>query len=173
MIEQITPQSTEQSGLSIADTTVSCTRKIQFCAGHRVMGHENKCAHLHGHNYEIHLTARASSLDGIGRVIDFSVLKNVVGGWVENEWDHGFLLFKDDLEAIKAIEGFMDGRQKLYVMPVNPTAENIATYLMNMGNQLLAEHYVQLTEVTVWETANCYATARADQAVTLVSKSED
>ena len=53
---------------------ITCTRRIQFCAGHRVMGHEGKCRNLHGHNYVVFVTAQADELDSVGRVIDFSVL---------------------------------------------------------------------------------------------------
>ena len=56
---------------------ITCTRKIHFCAGHRVMHHENKCATAHGHNYYVELIAEAPSLDESGRVVDFSVLKDL------------------------------------------------------------------------------------------------
>jgi 6-pyruvoyltetrahydropterin/6-carboxytetrahydropterin synthase len=29
-------------------------RSHEICAGHRVVGHESKCRHLHGHNYVFH-----------------------------------------------------------------------------------------------------------------------
>ena len=29
-------------------------RSHEICAGHRVVGHESKCRHLHGHNYKFH-----------------------------------------------------------------------------------------------------------------------
>src|SRR5262249_14498003 len=54
---------------------VTCTRLLQFDAGHRVYQHEGKCANLHGHRYTAEITAQAEALDKIGRVIDFSVLK--------------------------------------------------------------------------------------------------
>ena len=62
---------------------ISCTRRIQFCAGHRVLGHENKCANAHGHNYVAYISARSNDLDKVGRVIDFSVLKEKIGGWID------------------------------------------------------------------------------------------
>ena len=39
-------------------TIISASRYHDFSAGHRVTGHENKCAHLHGHNYRVHFTVR-------------------------------------------------------------------------------------------------------------------
>jgi 6-pyruvoyltetrahydropterin/6-carboxytetrahydropterin synthase len=145
-------------------TRVSCTRKIQFCAGHRVMNHESKCAHLHGHNYEVHITAEAPALDGVGRVVDFSVLKQVVGGWIENNWDHGFLLFQEDREAIAAVSGFLEGKQRLYLMPVNPTAENIATFILELGNKLLREQKPDGDGTTATGTALIKRAGEADLA---------
>ena len=36
--------------------TTTCTRRIEFDAAHRVMEHESKCRHLHGHRYAIEAT---------------------------------------------------------------------------------------------------------------------
>lgn len=141
--------------------TVSCTRRLQFCSGHRVMGHENKCAHLHGHNYVVEITAEPSGgrgLDGIGRVIDFSVLKEKVGGWIEDNWDHGMVLHVEDpwYEVMAKAEP----TQKLRVMPYNPTAENMAKFLLEqICPQVLADTGILVTRVVVHETENCWAEA--------------
>ena len=143
---------------------VTCTRKLQWCMGHRVMGHENKCAHLHGHNYEAHVVCKADALDSVGRVVDFSVIKQELGQWIDQYWDHGFVLYFGDNNAIKAVEGFLvreEHRQKLYLMDDNPTAENLALLLLLKGNELLKQWGVSVVEVTVHETPNCYATAKA------------
>ena len=78
----------------------TCTRKIEFDSAHRVMKHESKCRHLHGHRYVAEITAAADGLDDLGRVIDFSVLKSVVGGWVDDAWDHGTLANDADHDLI-------------------------------------------------------------------------
>lgn len=151
---------------------VTCTRRIQFCAGHRVMGHENKCAHPHGHNYVVMLTASAT-LDNIGRVIDFGVLKDKLGGWINENWDHGFLVNQADEAMICALETFntiaaqITDRQiskapkyKRFLMPDNPTAENMAKFLLErVCPDLLEDLGVVVTHVRVWETENCYADA--------------
>jgi 6-pyruvoyltetrahydropterin/6-carboxytetrahydropterin synthase len=139
---------------------VTATRRIQFCAGHRVVGHESKCANLHGHNYVALLTAEAedAALDSIGRVIDFSALKERIGGWVERMWDHGFLLYSEDpardyFEALAKAD-----EQKLFVMPDNPTAENIGLFLLKrVAPAVLEGTGVSLVRVEVWETENCRA----------------
>ena len=136
---------------------ITCTRQVHFCAGHRVYGHENKCAHLHGHNYTVQIEAHGK-LDGIGRVIDFSVLKEKIGGWIDRMWDHGFLLWNQDHEALDVMRGMK--HQRVYPMRLNPTAENIAAFLLEVVcPDELAGTGVIVKKITVWETPNCYATA--------------
>lgn len=141
----------------------TCTRRIQFCCGHRVSGHESKCAHLHGHNYVVEVTARADGLDGIGRVVDFSVLKERIGGWLEEKWDHGFVLWEKDEHGIEAMAAFRRSAQrpqKIYLMPTNPTAENMADFLLRViCPMVLAGTGVEACRVVVIETENCWAEA--------------
>ncbi|TXH10778.1 MAG: 6-carboxytetrahydropterin synthase [Hyphomicrobiaceae bacterium] len=142
---------------------ITCTRRVQFCAGHRVLRHEGKCAHPHGHNYVALFTATTDALDDVGRVIDFSVLKDKLGGWIEKNWDHGFIYFDED-EDMRNIftEGAID-RWKAFAMPSNPTAENMAHFLLHeVAPFVLAGSGVKVIEVRLWETENCYATARLE-----------
>ena len=135
----------------------TCTRRLQFCAGHRVMGHENKCSNLHGHNYVVFVTASADQLDNLGRVIDFSVLKEKLGGWIDKCWDHGMIIYADDDDWIKLCE---DMDTKLYALPINPTAENMAQYLIEYVCPLLfKDNAIEVSKVVLWETENCYAEA--------------
>lgn len=148
---------------------ISCTRRIEFCAGHRVLGHENKCASWHGHQYAIEVTAQAEKLDGIGRVVDFSVLKERIGSWIDLNWDHGFLIYDKDQEMCELsrvlasnIETFPSIRRthKTFFCPFNPTAENIASYLLNVICPMLMQSTgVIVTRIIVHETPNCKAEA--------------
>jgi 6-pyruvoyltetrahydropterin/6-carboxytetrahydropterin synthase len=144
--------------------TVTATRRVQFCAGHRVHRHESKCRNLHGHNYVALVTAEAPELDALGRVIDFGVLKEKVGGWIEEHWDHGFIYWREDMDAAAALREFerYSGEQaKLYILADNPTAENMAAHLGERVCPLVLHGTgVTVTEVTLWETENCHATWR-------------
>lgn len=141
--------------------SISATRRIQFCAGHRVHRHESKCRNLHGHNYVAFFTATAVAdaeqpLDELGRVIDFGVLKERLGGWIDRHWDHGFVAWKEDTEALAALDK-IDG-QKIFLLDSNPTAENMAAHLLHaVGPTVLAHTGVELEKVVLWETENCYA----------------
>lgn len=159
----------------------TATRKIHWCSGHRVMGHENKCAHLHGHNYTALITCRlldeGEGVDKIGRVVDFSVIKDVFDGFVQAEWDHGFILSKHDRDARTIIGSFLPQPnftgmyrpdQKLFIMDKNPTAENMAEYLGTVVAKNLPAGLI-VTRVRVWETENCYADWENDN-VALVGK---
>lgn len=138
---------------------ITCTRRIQFCSGHRVVGHENKCANVHGHNYVVLVTAEAPELDSIGRVIDFSVLKEKVGGWIDRHWDHTFIAAPNEApELLSVIEGI--NNKLVYNMPCSPTAENMAKHLLNdICPKVLEGTGVKVVHVRVWETENCYADA--------------
>jgi 6-pyruvoyltetrahydropterin/6-carboxytetrahydropterin synthase len=142
---------------------IRAVRRINFCAGHRIAGHETKCRHLHGHNFQVFFHAQAAAgLDSIGRVIDFSVLKHKLGTWIEDNWDHGFLLWDQDVEAIAALK--LLAGQKLFLMRQNPTAENIAATLMNdVAPKLLEGTGVSVEKVVVWETENCFAEIERSQ----------
>ena len=94
----------------------------------------------------------------MGRVVDFSVLKDRLGGWIETHWDHAFICCKEDHELRKALSA-LEG-QKLFLLDKNPTAENMASYLLNVvGPEQLAGTGVRLIRVVLWETENCCAEA--------------
>lgn len=129
-------------------------RIIKFDAGHRVVNHESKCRTLHGHEYKAEIFAEADTLDSLGRIIDFSIIKQYIGSWIDNNWDHNLIIFKDDpdIELIKQISG----AKSAFITDFNPTAENIAAYLLNISNTMLASYSVKVIKIKLWETSNCY-----------------
>lgn len=151
-------------------------RYHDISAGHRVVGHEGKCKGLHGHNYRIHFECQAEKLDDIGRVIDFSVIKEKLCMWLEDNWDHKMLLWEDDpllavfrqipnaclndqLPALPNEDGFAL-QESIKEVPFNPTAENMATYLLEViGPRQLAGTGVRLITAHISETIKCSATA--------------
>lgn len=135
-------------------------RRFQFAMGHRVFQHESKCRHLHGHNYVLWAIAKAAELDALGRVIDFGVLKERIGSWLDAYWDHGFMLFARDEEAIAAVAQ-VNATSKLYVLERNPTAENIAEHFVeDVAPRLMAGTTVRIIGCRLEETENCVAEYR-------------
>lgn len=134
---------------------ITAERYHDISCGHRVVGHEGKCRFLHGHNYRIHFTISSDALDDIGRVVDFSVIKSQLCQWLEDHFDHKFLIWEEDdlLEQLQALSP-----ESLVIVPFNPTAENIARYLVEtVGPQQLKDYPVKLIACRVEETAKCSA----------------
>lgn len=134
---------------------IEAVRKIHFSAGHRVHGHESKCSNLHGHNYVLWVHATAKELDSLGRVIDFSVLKEKIDSWIQLHWDHTFLVYDKDLE-IMTLDHQIKKNKPWFICYFNPTAENMARYLFeSIIPMLLEETGVSVTKVVLYETENC------------------
>jgi 6-pyruvoyltetrahydropterin/6-carboxytetrahydropterin synthase len=126
------------------------TRELHFCYGHRLLNYDGKCRYLHGHNGKAVITLESPELDALGMVVDFSLLKRQVGSWIDESIDHKMLLHRDDpLLPLLRQQG-----EPVYVMDVNPTAENIARLIFDMGVKL----GFPVVEVRLWETESCYAT---------------
>ncbi len=135
-------------------------RKFGIDAGHRLWKHEGKCKHLHGHRYDFRVWFTAEDLDDIGRVIDFNEVKNKVGGWLESNWDHGTILNeKDPITWLWKGEKELLYGQKFFLLPCNPSAENLASYLLKIANELMNGTNIKIPKVGVFETPNCYAEA--------------
>lgn len=130
------------------------TRTHEIDAGHRVCGHAGKCAHLHGHRYKFELTCEASQLDELGMVIDFAVIKERLCAWLDEMWDHRFLVWVHDpmMEALRDLDPAVTS------LPLNPTAENLARFMVDdIGPLRLAGTGVRLVRCVVHETAKCSA----------------
>lgn len=129
-------------------------RYHDISCGHRVFGHESKCARLHGHNYRVHFHCEADNLDTLGRVLDFSSIKARLCMWLEDHWDHRFLLWEKD-PALSVLRELDD---TVVAVPFNPTAENMAQHLAEyVGPHELAGTGVRIAQCTVEETAKCHA----------------
>ena len=126
------------------------TREITFCYGHRLLNYDGKCRHLHGHNGRAVLTLEAPQLDALGMVVDFSRIKHVVSTWIDQTLDHRMLLHRDD----PALPFLRQQGEPVFVMDVNPTAENIAKLIYDFA----AAQGFPVVEVRLWETDACYAT---------------
>ena len=116
-------------------------KEVRFEAGHflRDVDEEHPCAKQHGHSYITFVTLRSQLLDETGFVLDFNYIKALIRG----RFDHVNL---ND------------------AMARNPTAENIASEIGRMVNDLLfkmeCNDEVKLIEVEVRETATGSATVR-------------
>ncbi len=135
---------------------LTCIRRLEWDAAHRIPRHESKCAAFHGHRYAAELHCTAPELDDRGRIIDFGVVKELVGGWIDQHWDHtAILMLGDDDPACVAVAASNEAHGRpVYWMDVPPTAENIVAELARVAGALLAERGVELVRIRLWETPN-------------------
>lgn len=82
------------------------SKSFEFSAAHRLcLSYESKCTEIHGHNWMVRVDCRAEELNEDGMVVDFTHIKRLV----IDRLDHKLL---ND------------------VLPFNPTAENIARWIV-------------------------------------------
>lgn len=83
------------------------TKRMEIAGSHSLrLSYESKCENLHGHNWIVTVFCRAQELNQDGMVIDFKHLKEKIHGYL----DHG---------------NFNE------LLPFNPTAENIARWIVD------------------------------------------
>lgn len=125
---------------------------------HRIPLHESKCKAFHGHRYAAEITCVAEGLDSLGRVIDFSVIKDRVGTWIDTHWDHTAILMRGDPDpAAQALaKSNASYGRPAYWLDAHPTAENIAQELGRVAQELLADTGVTVIKIRLWETPNAW-----------------
>ena len=129
------------------------TREIDFCYGHRLLNYDGKCKYLHGHNGRAVIRLESAKLDERGMVLDFSDIKQVVAGWIDENLDHRMILRHDDplVASLKSLG------EPVYILDSNPTVERIARLLFDISR----EQGLPVSRVTVWETPTSWATYKA------------
>jgi len=125
------------------------TREMHFCYGHRLLNYEGKCRHLHGHNGKAIITLRSDTLDERGMVLDFSGIKRTLSVWIDQTLDHRMILHRDD----PAVPLFEQLGEPLFLLDVNPTAENIARLICEQAEK----QGLPVVKVELWETPQCSA----------------
>lgn len=134
---------------------IYCSRRFVFDAAHRVIGHGGKCRFLHGHRYECEAVFVAEQLNDLGMVIDFGIIKEILGGWINENLDHNMILSVDDQQMATDVTNYT--KQQTYFLKSNPTAENIAMHLLyDICPVLFAEHHVRCVKIKLKEGENSY-----------------
>ena len=127
--------------------------EFTFDSGHRLLDYNGKCAYPHGHTYRTEVFIEAQSLNNLGLVHDFTDLKDKIKTWVDENWDHAFLVNSQDSELIAGLGGA--SLVRLYeFQDENPSCE--------VMSRVLYEKTVELSnlvpaKVRLWESVNQYA----------------
>lgn len=83
-------------------------KQLEISASHSLsLSYTSKCANLHGHNWIITIYCRAQELNADGMIADFSHIKT-------------------------SITQALDHKNLNEVLPFNPTAENIARWVLEL-----------------------------------------
>ena len=91
----------------------------------------------------------------MGRTLDFSVIKSLLCQWLEDTWDHRFLVWEQDPMRDALIDLDPEG---VVATTFNPTAENMADHLLRfVAPAVMDGTGVEVYKVTLWETENCCA----------------
>ncbi|MDR1453924.1 MAG: 6-carboxytetrahydropterin synthase QueD [Candidatus Margulisbacteria bacterium] len=102
------------------------TVESSFSGAHQLIKSNSPCENLHGHNWRVALAVRGEKQEPeVGWVVDFAVVKKALNAELA-KFDHKFLN---------------------EVLPVSPTAENIAKQIYLDLKEILPVY-----KVTVWET---------------------
>jgi len=128
------------------------TQQIDFCYGHRLLNYDGKCKYLHGHNGRVVISLEGEKLDERGMLVDFTDIKRSLRGWIDGSLDHRMILHRDD-PLLSLLE---QHQQPVYVIPHNPTAENIARLIFEFAKG----QGFPVVEVVLWETRNSKAAYR-------------
>lgn len=95
----------------------------------------------------------SEKLGKMGFVIDFVELRDKIGKWIDENWDHGFLVNDEDKELLSALNSLKE--KKVFVFHnENPTAEVMAKYLYDHVHEL---YRGLVSKVRIWESPNQYA----------------
>ncbi|MDR1577995.1 MAG: 6-carboxytetrahydropterin synthase QueD [Deltaproteobacteria bacterium] len=119
----------------------------RFAAAHNLREFHGRCENLHGHNWFVEVRARAQELDKIGLVMDFGILKTLLGE-VLDLLDHKYL---NELE---------------YFQVDNVSSENIARFIFQRVSQRVtevSEGRVKIYSVSAWENESSCATYFEDR----------
>ncbi len=112
----------------------------EFSAAHALRGYKGKCENLHGHNYKVEVYVRGERLDDVGMLVDFTQLKFVTRELI-GTLDH------QNLNELKPFD-----------IEINPSAENLASFLLHRIASKMDNERAKIYKVRVWETSTSSAT---------------
>jgi len=107
------------------------TVRDSISSAHQLHGYDGPCKDMHGHTWKVEMIVVGNTLDSVGLLADFKVLKAKLKG-VLAPLDHVVL---NDLPAFKDL---------------NPSTENLARHIFrSIGPQCAP---LRLKQVQVWES---------------------
>ena len=127
--------------------------EIAFDAAHRLLNYVGKCASPHGHTYKAEIVVGVQEPDEVGLAIDFGVLRGKIKAWIDENWDHGFLLNSEDARLIEGLRAIPESKLYLFAS-ANPSAEVMAEFLFH---EVCRQFGGVVVGVRMWESTSQYA----------------
>ena len=123
---------------------------FEFDAAHRLVGCDGECKHLHGHMWKVEVEVEGNKVDDVGIMIDFKELKKI-----KDYYDHKTILkvCKENQDLVYTITKTC-GSESIAMMHGNPTAENIATQILDSCKLQWKDFSFK---IKVWESQKSYA----------------
>lgn len=107
------------------------TVRDHIASAHQLHGYDGPCKDMHGHTWKVEMVVCGNSLDGVGLLADFKILKAKLKE-VLSPLDHVVL---NDLPVFKDL---------------NPSTENLARHIYRSLSARVAP--LRLKQVQVWES---------------------
>ena len=139
---------------------IRLTKEFNFEMAHALKGYDGACRHIHGHSYRLFVTVIGSPSSDLndpklGMVMDFSVLKGIVGKLIVDRYDHALIL-RDCDEKRELQEEMQKEFQKVEIIDYQPTCENMISRFAELIKAELPSN-VALHHIKLHETATSYA----------------
>ena len=108
--------------------------QLYFSAAHHWLNSDGECENQHGHNWLVEAYVKGEALDKSNILVDYKVLKR-------------------ELKTVLDLLDHKDINELPYFKNESPSSEIIAMFIYNK----LKEKIVQVSKVSVWETATSCA----------------
>lgn len=134
------------------------SKEFKFEMAHKLhKSYTCKCQNIHGHSYKASVEIEGFINYDSGVVEDFTKIKEALGIIFE-ALDHACMICKHDVEVVEMLQLLTVGKknQKLIVCSSEPTAENIAAWILNRAAALLLKNLIHFNDIviTLYETAS-------------------
>ena len=140
--------------------TIRLTNEFSFEAAHSLEGYDGACRENHGHSNRLFVTIKGEpSADAYdpkqGMVMDFGLLKRIVGEQIISRLDHSFIMRRTE-QGMQLRETLGEYYNNIVMVDYQPTCENMLADFAERLLEALPDE-VELYSLRLHETATSFA----------------